>query len=113
MHRAARWIAALAAFGFPPLQGTGALAQDFGDVEAGHAFARQVCATCHAVEAEQTVSPHPGAPTFRAAANVPGMTGTALVVFLRTPHSDMPDLVLPPEKMRDVVAYILTLKDGS
>ncbi len=93
--------------------GSGAWAQDVGDPEAGHEFARSLCAICHAVDPDQTVSPHPSAPTFERIAAEPGMTATALFVILRNPHREMPDLILKPDEMRNVIAYILTLKPKS
>lgn len=87
-------------------------AQDIGDPMAGHDFARSLCATCHAVEDDDAPSPYREAPPFRAVARVPGMTATALSVFLRTPHANMPDLILSTEERRNVIAYILTL-DGN
>jgi mono/diheme cytochrome c family protein len=98
-------VLAVLAFG-----GRATLAQDVGDESKGHAFAREVCAVCHAVEAGHAESPHPGAPTFERIAAEPGMTAMALFVFLRTPHREMPDLILAPDEMSDVIAYILTLK---
>lgn len=41
---------------------------------------------------------------------MPGMTATALSVFLRTPHRAMPDLILKPDEIRNIASYILTLK---
>jgi hypothetical protein len=38
------------------------------------------------------------------------MTATALHVFLTTWHPKMPNLILKPEEMRDVIAYILSLR---
>lgn len=111
MHALIRPIAPIAmalAFG-PPA----AFAQDAADPAAGRDFAREVCAQCHAVEAPFGESPHPDAPNFHTIANVPGMTATALYVVLRTPHRQMPDLILEPGEMYDVVAYILTLKDDN
>lgn len=90
----------------------GAIAQDDGDPDAGRDFARGVCSTCHEVEGLDAPSPHPDAPVFRVIANVPGMTATALYVVLNNPHRQMPDLILAPDELHDVVAYILTLKDG-
>jgi mono/diheme cytochrome c family protein len=89
-----------------------AVAQEVGDVRAGAAFAREVCAECHAVEAKQVDSPDLGAPSFQRIASIPGMTGTALIVALRsTPrHRTMPLLTLEQEEMRNVIAYILSLK---
>jgi mono/diheme cytochrome c family protein len=92
------------------LGSTGALAQDVGDPEKGHAFASEVCAVCHAVEADDSASPNANAPTFRRIAAEPGMTATALRVILGNPHREMPDLILARDEMHDVIAYILTLK---
>jgi mono/diheme cytochrome c family protein len=86
-------------------------AQEVGDPQEGSAFARQVCASCHAVEHGQALSPNPKAPTFDRIAGTPGMTQTALYVFLRTPHRAMPDLILDAHEIRNVVSYILSLKD--
>jgi hypothetical protein len=39
------------------------------------------------------------------------MTPTALGLLLRTPHETMPNLVLSPDELVDVIAYILSLKE--
>ena len=82
-----------------------------GDVSAGHAFARRDCITCHMVEAREA-PPRLIAvgPAFRAIANTPGMTATALHAFLTTSHPKMPNLILTPAEMDDVIAYILSLR---
>jgi mono/diheme cytochrome c family protein len=81
-----------------------------GDVAAGHAFARNVCKPCHAVEAEQRVPRRIViGPAFRDVANAPGMTATAIRVFLSTSHPKMPNLILTPDETEDVIAYILSL----
>ena len=90
--------------------GPGASAQEMRDAAAGHEFARDVCAECHAVEADAVLSPHSSAPTFARIAAEPGMTATALSVILRNPHREMPDLILAPPELANVIAYILTLK---
>lgn len=82
-----------------------------GDAGKGHDFAQEVCARCHAVETGMDSSPFSPAPTFEAIANVPGMTAMALRVVLQNPHRQMPDLMLRPEDLHNVVAYILTLKN--
>ena len=88
----------------------GVRAQD-SDVAAGHAFARNACQPCHAVEAEQrTPRRIVIGPAFRDVANTSGMTATAIRVFLRTSHPKMPNLILTPEETEDVTAYILSLR---
>ena len=81
-----------------------------GDASAGHAFARQACVACHVVEAGKPAPRHtPIGPAFPAIANTPGMTATALHVFLTTSHPKMPNVILTPAEMDDVIAYILSL----
>ncbi len=88
-----------------------AAAQD-GDIAAGRAFAREACKLCHVVEPEErpTRTLVIG-PAFHDIANTPGMTGTALRVFLTTSHPKMPNLILTREQTADVIAYILSLHD--
>jgi mono/diheme cytochrome c family protein len=87
----------------------GAFAQD-GGAEAGLEYARTVCSECHAVRADDFLSPNPKAPPFAKIAATPGITGTALFVILQTPHRDMPDLIIPAKEKADIVAYILSLQ---
>lgn len=85
-------------------------AQD-GDVAAGRALAREACNSCHVVE-PTNVSPRVVVlgPNFQDIANTKGMTATALRVFLTTSHPKMPNLILTPEQIADVSAYILSLR---
>lgn len=87
-------------------------AQATGEPDRGLRVARELCATCHAVAKGDARSPRTDAPNFSAIAAVPGMTGMALNAALQTAHRErtMPHLMLPPEDLADVVAYILSLK---
>ncbi|MBX3502502.1 MAG: c-type cytochrome [Alphaproteobacteria bacterium] len=78
-------------------------------VQRGRAVAEQRCAACHAVGAEQTVSPLAAAASFSRVAATPGMTELALQAMLQTSHQRMPNLILDADDMRDVIAYILSL----
>ena len=111
MHVFPQLVIAMLALGLSALQGDVA-AQELADIAAGHTLAREVCAVCHEVEGGRTGSPHPDAPTFRRIAGEPGMTAIALNAFFHTPHKHMPDLVLTRDEIRNVSAYILTLKPG-
>jgi mono/diheme cytochrome c family protein len=88
-----------------------ASAQD-GDVAAGRAFAREACITCHVVD-PANASPRVVVigPNFQDIANTKGMTATALRVFLTTSHPKMPNLILTPEQIAEVTAYILSLRE--
>lgn len=94
------------------LGGTPAAAQEAGDAPRGLRLAREVCSSCHAVEAREVLSPVSQAPTFDEVADRPGVTGMGLTAFLRTPHRTMPDLILKPGEIDDIVAHILGLKGG-
>ena len=80
------------------------------DIAAGHAFAREACKVCHAVEPSRLPRRFEIGPAFRDIANTPGMTTTALTAFLTTSHPKMPNLILTPKEMADVTAYILSLR---
>ncbi|MGE0056325.1 MAG: c-type cytochrome [Hyphomicrobium sp.] len=90
---------------------SGVAAQEQGDVSAGLKYAKSVCAECHGVEARDKASPDDKAPTFKAISNTSAMTGRALAVWLQSPHPSMPQIIVPPEKRDDVIAYILSLND--
>lgn len=104
--RSLAWLAALLVASLAP----SAHAQDIGDPSAGLAHAKQTCASCHAVLANEQLSPLPQAPTFQAAADTRGMTATALNVWLQTSHPTMPNIVLTQTNRDNVVAYIASLK---
>ena len=82
-----------------------------GNADRGHAFAVRTCAGCHAIERGQPRTTKARPATFETIANTPGMTDMALSVWLRSPHPTMPNFILEPEQIRDVTAYIGTLRD--
>jgi mono/diheme cytochrome c family protein len=86
-----------------------AAAQD-ADIAAGKAYAEQVCADCHAVQAGDKFSPLMEASSFQEVADTPGMTELALSVWLQSSHPTMPNIVLEQDDLRNVVAYIRSLK---
>jgi mono/diheme cytochrome c family protein len=83
-------------------------AAETGDVARGNAYAKQACAQCHAIVPDGSASPNARAPTFNRIADTPGMTATALTVFLRTPHPTMPNIVVGREDLADIIAFILS-----
>jgi mono/diheme cytochrome c family protein len=88
-------------------------AQGVGDTQEGLALAQQVCSECHAIRRGQVRSPNSRSPTFSELATAPGMTATALLVALTTPHAGMPMFVLTAEQRENVIAYILSLREGN
>jgi mono/diheme cytochrome c family protein len=85
-------------------------AQEIGDASAGLAYAKKVCASCHAVLANEQISPLPQAPTFQSVADTRGMTATALAVWLQSSHPTMPNIMLTQTNRDDVITYITSLK---
>lgn len=83
-------------------------AENVGDPQAGFEYARNVCSGCHGISAES--SPLPEATRFREVADRPGMTGTALRVWMETYHPTMPNIIVDKPDMLNVIAYILSLK---
>ena len=83
---------------------------EIGDPQAGFDYAHVTCAACHTITEEK--SPGLKAPRFKDVANTPGMTPTALMVWLQNAnHPTMPNLMIRGQELRNVAAYILSLKD--
>ncbi len=91
----------------------GAQAQQSGGARQGLALAREACAPCHLVVKEAGRSTNPDAPTFEAIARTSGLTSAALTVMLQTSHNNMPNIVLKGDDLKNIVAYILSLKESN
>jgi mono/diheme cytochrome c family protein len=76
----------------------------------GLAYAEETCAGCHAVTPGEAFSPNPLAPTFESVANTPGMTLIAFNAWMQTAHPTMPNLIVGPDRIEDLWAYMSTLK---
>ena len=100
-------VVALALVAVPGCSG----AAEVGDPQPGLAYARKACGECHAVVAGDKPSPNSMAPSFGAIADTPGMTARALVVWLQnSDHATMPNLMIAPPDLDNIVAYIMSLR---
>ena len=72
-------------------------------------MAEQQCSHCHAVKRDE-VSSDPEAPSFAEVAAEPSITEYMLRVFLKTSHPTMPNLIIKPDDVDDLVSYIMSLK---
>jgi len=92
------------------------------DVEAGRHLALFACTGCHVVTPDQPFkpiyegTPHP--PDFKDIANRPNVSAASLQHHLETlpavpQKSGMPNQDLSGEELRNVVAFILSLRDKS
>jgi mono/diheme cytochrome c family protein len=79
------------------------------DARKGRALAEQWCSECHAI-APNDPTGNPAAPDFADIAKEPSATAYALRVFLRVPHATMPNFILDPDDIDDIVEYMLRLK---
>ena len=77
--------------------------------ENGLALAQKLCVNCHLLPDVPATVPA-GPPTFRGIANKPGQTGDKIVNVLIQPHAPMPDIHLTNAEMRDLLAYLETLR---
>lgn len=69
------------------------------------------CMECHAVDGHSAVKTGKNqGPDLREIAAMPSSTALALKVFLRSPHADMPNIVIQPGDADEIVHYILSLK---
>jgi mono/diheme cytochrome c family protein len=82
------------------------------DVGAGETIARMSCSSCHEIGSRRASS-FGLAPSFVKIANTRGMTQTSIEVFLSTPHEVMPNYSLSWKEIRDVAAYIVSLRKPS
>jgi mono/diheme cytochrome c family protein len=71
----------------------------------GRDYARAACADCHQVEPDGPQPPYSGAPAFHKVAVTPGMTSIALLAWLHTSHTNMPNLVVPRDRLDDLLAW--------
>jgi cytochrome c2 len=87
-----------------------AISAELGDIRRGQAHAEKVCAGCHAIGPNETASPRADATPFGVMSRVAGINERALTVFLQTPHSEMPNLIIVGQERDDLIAYILSLR---
>jgi mono/diheme cytochrome c family protein len=80
-----------------------------GDPQAGFAYAKEVCANCHAIS--DYASPVPAATAFDQIAI--RKSAEALFEWMHSTHPTMPNITLKQEDLNDVIAYILSLKADS
>ncbi|WP_209424426.1 cytochrome c [Pararhodobacter sp. SW119] len=106
MRKVLRVIGSLAVIGVAgPALGQGMT----GDAREGAEIAERWCAACHLVSEDQARAPV-DAPTFLSIAERTPEAIDALAGFLMDPHPPMPDLSLTRAEIRDLLAYIESLR---
>jgi mono/diheme cytochrome c family protein len=104
-------VAAIAAVCGTLLTGPAA-AQQMGsaDTKRGRDLAERLCTGCHIVAPNSAKSANPDVPSFSSIARRPGMTAERLAGRIIVPHPAMPNTQLTVAEIRDIVAYVLTLR---
>jgi mono/diheme cytochrome c family protein len=88
-----------------------ALGQPPPSVGRGKEIAERLCVGCHAINDKQgSTEQRADVPSFRAIAIRPYKTAEALQAAIMTPRHPMPAIPLELAEIRDVVAYIQSLK---
>lgn len=80
------------------------------DVRAGQHIAQVWCSNCHLADAAHQSQASDATPSFTAIAGNPKTTEASLASFLSRPHGRMPNLSLSQSDIRDLAAYILSLR---
>jgi mono/diheme cytochrome c family protein len=104
MRRCTCWLALVV---FALAGGTSVAAS--GDLMRGKQLAEQWCASCHLVSANQATTTTE-APPFETVARRSTDDLSWLAAFLADPHPPMPQLSLRRDEIRDLTAYIASLR---
>jgi mono/diheme cytochrome c family protein len=107
---------AFALFGAALAQAVAAPASAAANKARGEFFAREHCGICHAV-GRTGASPYPRAPAFRTLPQKYDVEGLAEalaegIVVSDTGERQMPEFVLSPEEIGDLIAYLKSLAPG-
>jgi cytochrome c len=81
-----------------------------GNAEKGKVIAQRLCASCHGLSAAPGAAASSDILSFPAIARQEKATGEYLAGRIIIPHPAMPDIALDIAEIRDVIAYIVSLK---
>lgn len=103
---------ALAILGFYLVSGIGPTQAQMGlgDAKRGQELSQRVCSGCHSVLPGSAGTVNADVPTFAAIASRPDTTAERLAGRIIVPHPPMPSVQLTVAEMRDIIAYILSLR---
>lgn len=87
-------------------------ADDMPDATRGLAIAMKTCAGCHLIGDGRSTAATAGIPSFRVIANRTGQSAERIMSALIAPHPPMPDTQLTQGEMKDIIAYLDTLRKG-
>lgn len=85
-------------------------AAEIPDLQAGERLAHNLCVSCHVVDSRGPAGHIDRIPAFSWIASQPGKTATSITVWLSISHQTMPNYTLSDKQIRDVAAYIMSLR---
>lgn len=98
------------AFVLAALAGSASARAQTADPTMGRRLAASLCVECHRIDVDTPAkSASSNAPSFVDVARLPSTNELAIKVFLRTSHANMPNLILTPDDIDSVAAYIVGL----
>lgn len=81
------------------------------DPENGRIIARALCTNCHAIEERPNAATvNADVPSFPAIANRPDQSAERISNWLLNAHGPMPNVHLTRKELRDLAAYIISLR---
>jgi len=81
-----------------------------GDVRHGRDLSERFCVNCHSVKSEPAATVSSDVLSFPSIAKQPGTTAERLAGRIIIPHPAMPGVQLTVRELRDIIAYIMSLK---
>jgi len=80
------------------------------DARRGREVAARLCTNCHAMDRQTSTPARADVPSFPTIASRPGVTSDYLAGKMILPHPAMPGIPLTTAEIRDIVAYIISLR---
>jgi len=106
--RSVLWLAAGLILASAPCAAQNGIA----DPARGRELAQRLCSNCHVIAPGGSGAPRLDVPSFTAIANTPAVTPEHLAGAIVIPHPEMPDTSLTRDEIRDVIAYIMSLRES-
>ncbi len=85
-------------------------AAQLASAERGHELAQRLCVNCHVVDRNPSGPVRADVPSFATIAARPEVSAEKIAGAIIIPHPAMPGVQLTVAEIRDIVAYILSLK---
>ena len=84
--------------------------QGSADLTRGQELAANMCSFCHDVTRDQSGQALDEVPSFARIASKPYQSPQAVAELIIFPHPDMPKVSFTASDLRDIIAYIMSLK---